>query len=37
MHKARFTEHQIIAVRKSLEAERPVKDICREPVLQLAS
>jgi len=30
MRKARFTEHQIIAVIKSVEAGRPVKDVCRE-------
>jgi len=30
MLKARFTEHQIIAVFKSVEAERTVKDVCRE-------
>ena len=30
MRKARFTEHQIIAVIKSVEAGRTVKDICRE-------
>lgn len=30
MRKARLTEHQIIAVIKSVEAGRTVKDICRE-------
>ncbi|WP_420299874.1 IS3 family transposase [Edwardsiella tarda] len=30
MRKARFTEHQIISVIKSVEAGRTVKDICRE-------
>ncbi|EBP3694701.1 transposase, partial [Salmonella enterica subsp. diarizonae] len=30
MRKARFTEHQIIAVIKSVEAGRMVKDVCRE-------
>lgn len=30
MHKARFTEHQIIAVIKSVETGRIVKDVCRE-------
>lgn len=29
IHKARFTEHQIITVLKSLEAGRTVKNICR--------
>lgn len=29
MRKARFTEHQIIAVLKSVEAGRAVKDFCR--------
>lgn len=32
MRKARFTENQIIAVIKSVEAGRTVKDVCREPV-----
>lgn len=30
MRKTRFTEHQIIAVIKSVEAGRAVKDVCRE-------
>lgn len=30
MRKAHFTEHQIIAVIKSIEAGRTVKDVCRE-------
>ncbi len=30
MRKARFTEHLIIAVIKSVEAVRTVKDVCRE-------
>lgn len=30
MRKARFTEHQIIAVIKLVESERTVKDVCRE-------
>ena len=30
MRKARFTEHQIIAVIKSVEGGRTVKDVCRE-------
>ncbi|MCX8986074.1 transposase, partial [Citrobacter portucalensis] len=30
MRKARFTENQIIAVIKSVEAGRTVKDVCRE-------
>ncbi|ELO4934235.1 TPA: hypothetical protein IEO87_004649 [Escherichia coli] len=32
MRKARFTEHQIIAVIKSVEARRTVKDVCGSPV-----
>ncbi|HEE0059345.1 TPA: transposase, partial [Citrobacter braakii] len=28
MRKARFTEHQIIAVIKSVEGGRTVKDVC---------
>lgn len=30
MRKARFTEHQIIAVIELVEAGRTVKDVCRE-------
>ncbi len=30
MRKARFTEHQFIAVLKSVEAGRTVKDVCCE-------
>ena len=30
MRKARFTENQIVAVFKSVEAGRTVKDVCRE-------
>lgn len=30
MRKARFNEYQIIAVIKSVEAGRTVKDVCRE-------
>lgn len=30
MRKARFTEHQIIAVLKSVETGRTVKDVCRK-------
>lgn len=30
MRKAHFTEHQIIAVIKSVEAGRTVKDVCQE-------
>ncbi len=37
MRKARFTEHQIIAVLKSIEAGRTVKDICREAGISEAS
>lgn len=36
MRKACFTEHQIIAVIKLVEAGRTVKDVCREAgLLQL--
>ena len=37
MRKARFTEHQIIAVIKSVEAGRTVKDVCREAGLSEAT
>ncbi|GGD19245.1 hypothetical protein GCM10011513_15970 [Franconibacter daqui] len=30
MPKAHFTEHKFIPVIKSVEAERTVKDVCRE-------
>lgn len=32
MRKTRFTEHRIIAVLKSVETGRTVKDVCRKPV-----
>lgn len=35
--KARFTEHQIIAVLKSVEAGRTVKDVCREASISESS
>lgn len=37
MRKARFTEHQVIAVLKSVEAGRTVKDTCREAGISEAS
>ncbi|QOV69886.1 IS3 family transposase [Citrobacter sp. BDA59-3] len=37
MRKARFTEHQIIALLKSVEAGRTVKDVCREAGISEAS
>lgn len=37
MHKIRFTEHQIIAALKSVEAGRTVKDVCREAAIYEAS
>ncbi|HIB8305623.1 IS3 family transposase [Serratia marcescens] len=37
MRKARFTEHQIIAVLKSVETGRTVKDVCREAGISEAS
>ena len=37
MSKARFTEHQIIAVLKSVEAGRTVKDVCCEAAISEAS
>lgn len=37
MRKVRFTEHQIIAVLKSVEAGRTVKDVCREAGISEAS
>ena len=37
MRKARFTEHQIIAFLKSVEAGRTVKDVCVEAGISEAS
>ncbi len=37
MRKIRFTEHQIIAVLKSVDAGRIVKDVCREAAISEAS
>lgn len=37
MRKIRFTEHQIIAVLKSVEAGQTVKDVCREAAISEAS
>lgn len=37
MRKARFTEHQIIAVLKSVETGRTIKDVCREAGISEAS
>lgn len=37
MRKARFTENQIIAVIKSVEAGRTVKDVCREAGISAAT
>lgn len=37
MRKIRFTEHQIIAALKSVEAGRTVKDVCREAGISEAS
>lgn len=37
MRKARFTEHQIIAVIKSVESGRTVKDVCREASISEAT
>lgn len=36
MRKARLTEHQIIAILKSIKAGRTVKDVCREAVISEA-
>lgn len=33
MRKARFTEHQIITVLKSVETGRTVKHVCREAAI----
>src|SRR5829696_4611733 len=30
MRKSKFSEHQIIAIRKAVEAGRTVRDVCRE-------
>lgn len=37
MRKIRFTEHQIIAVLKSVKSGRTVKDVCRDAVISEAS
>lgn len=37
MHRARFTEHQIITVLESVEVGRTVKDVCREAGISEAS
>lgn len=37
MRKARYTEHQIIAVLKSVEVGRIVKDVCREAAISEAN
>lgn len=37
MRKARFTEHQIIAVMKSVEAGRTIKDVCHEASISEAN
>lgn len=37
MRKARFTEHQIIAVLKYIESGRTVKDVCREAAISEVS
>ncbi len=37
MRKARLTEHPIIAILKSVEAGRTVKDVCRETGISEAS
>lgn len=37
MRKIRFTEHQIIAVLKSVEAGRTVKGVCHEAAISEAS
>ncbi len=37
MRKIRFTQHQIIAVLKSVEARRTVKNVCREAGISEAS
>ncbi len=37
MRKVRFTEHKIIAVLKSVETGRTVRDLCREAGISGAS
>ena len=37
MRRIRFTEHQIIAFLKSVEAGRTVKDVCHEAAISEAS
>lgn len=37
MRKIRFTQHQIIAVLKSVEAGRTIKDVCCEAAISEAS
>lgn len=37
MRKVRFTEHQIIAVLKSVETGRTFKDVCREAAISEVS
>ena len=34
MKKSKFSEHQIIAILKAVEAGRTVRDVCRETALQ---
>jgi len=35
MRKSKFSEHQIIAILKAVEAGRTVKDVCREQGLAI--
>lgn len=37
MRKVQLTEHQVIAVLKSLEAARTVKEVCREVAISEVS
>ena len=37
MRKSKFSEHQIIAILKAVEAGRTVKDVCREPEISDAT